>query len=116
MSKGTDSKRWEALEHDALEAELEEVLAMSPQARRRELADAGFDLQKLDAEVAELRGDRAKSGRVIALRPRRARLAAWAAGVAAIAACGAVIGFQLLGPPPVAGDRPPYVPSAAVLR
>jgi hypothetical protein len=50
MSKLTDAELWEALEDLTAEAEFERVLAMTPEERRRELADAGFDLAALDAE------------------------------------------------------------------
>lgn len=51
MVKRTDREVWAALEDDALDAEMEAVLAMTPEERRRELEAAGFDLDKVRAQA-----------------------------------------------------------------
>jgi hypothetical protein len=50
MTKRTAKEIWDALEEATLDAEMESVLAMTPEERERELEEAGFDLEKVRAE------------------------------------------------------------------
>jgi hypothetical protein len=58
MAKRTASERWAALEalttEDEIDAEMEAVLAMTPEQRRKELETAGFDMKKVAADADAL--------------------------------------------------------------
>jgi hypothetical protein len=50
MTKRTAKEIWDALDEATLDAEMESVLAMTPEERERELEEAGFDLEKVRAQ------------------------------------------------------------------
>lgn len=90
MSKRSASDLWAALEDQALDDEMEAVPAMTPEERRRELREAGFDLEKVHADADALFAEPARPAAVVVL-PRKRRLgvallvaAALAAGVAVV--------------------------------
>jgi len=51
MTRRTAKELWDALEQAGDEAELEEALALTPEERRRELVEAGYDLDKIHASA-----------------------------------------------------------------
>jgi hypothetical protein len=51
MTKRTASELWDALDEATIDAEMESVLAMTPEERRRELVAAGYDLDKVHADA-----------------------------------------------------------------
>lgn len=51
MTKKTAKDLWDALQEAGDEAELEEALALTPEERRRELVEAGYDLDKIHANA-----------------------------------------------------------------
>ena len=51
MTKRTKSDLWKALDDATVDSELESTLAASPEEHRRELVDAGVDMDKLHAEA-----------------------------------------------------------------
>jgi hypothetical protein len=51
MKQLTNKELWDALDEATLDAEMDRVLAMSPEDRDRELVEAGFDLAKVDADA-----------------------------------------------------------------
>jgi hypothetical protein len=73
MPRRTTEDLWDAIEDDAARAERERIESMSPEEMRRELLQAGFDLDQVSADAAQLaarlRGEAAPA-------PRRARAAA----------------------------------------
>ncbi|MGH7269039.1 MAG: hypothetical protein ACREJ3_01300 [Polyangiaceae bacterium] len=95
MAKRTASEVWAALEDQAedqaMDDEMEAVLAMTPEERRRELRSRGVDLEKVDAEAAavaaaavaaaaaEQAAARRKRRRLVLALPLAASLAAGAA-------------------------------------
>ncbi len=58
MATRSASELWAALEDMTLEneidAEMDAVLAMTPEERRHELVDAGFDLEEVHAQADAL--------------------------------------------------------------
>jgi len=58
MATRSASELWAALEEVTIEneidAEMDAVLAMTPEERRRELVEAGFDLEKVHAQADAL--------------------------------------------------------------
>jgi hypothetical protein len=119
MTKRSPNEVWAALEDDALEAEMDAVLAMSPEERRRELREAGFDLEKVHAQADALGAPPARPEREARVRPRRLRLAVVIPLAAALAAGVALAVKSALPPAPVAEGRPDDSPSelrAAALR
>jgi hypothetical protein len=54
MTKRTDKEVWQTLEGQAVDDEIEAVLAMTPEQRRRELLAAGFDLADVHARADAL--------------------------------------------------------------
>ena len=117
MTKRSPSEVWAALEEDALDDEMEAVLAMSPEERRRELRGAGFDLEKVHAQADALGAEPARPKLVAVLRPKRWRLAVVVPLAAALAAGIALLVTSVLPPAPVAThhpDSPPAVRAAAL--
>ncbi len=51
MTKRTASELWDALDEATIDAEMESVLAMTPEERRRELVAAGYDVDKVHADA-----------------------------------------------------------------
>jgi hypothetical protein len=51
MTKRTASELWDALDEATIDAEMESVLAMTPEERRRDLVAAGYDLDKVHADA-----------------------------------------------------------------
>ena len=118
MKKASDAKLWEALDDATMEAEMDAVLAMSPEERRRELAEAGFDLEKVHARADALGAEPVRLEPVAARRPKRSRVAVVVPIAIALAAGAAVVVKSALAPPPVAAHRPADPPAvrAAALR
>ncbi len=118
MTKRTPNEVWAALEEGAQEAEMEAVLAMSPEERRRELREAGFDLEKVHAQADALGAAPAPPEPAARVRPRRLRLAVVIPLAAALAAAVALVVKSALPPAPVAEGRPdsPSELRAAALR
>ena len=118
MTKLTDSELWDALEEDALDDEMEAVLAKTPEERRRDLREAGFDLDKVHAQADALVAEPTRPAKVVPLRPWRKRLAIGLPTVAALAA-GIALVMDLTGPElPTQGrpDDPPAVRAEALRR
>ena len=118
MTKLSDAELWDALDEATMDDEMEAVLAMSPEERRRELREAGVDLEKLHAQADALGAAPARPEPVAAPRPRRWRLAVGVPVAIALAACVALVVNSALGPTPVAAHRPADLPGvrAAALR
>lgn len=118
MVKLTDGELWDTLEEEALDDEMEAVLAMTPEERRKELQEAGFDLEKVHARTDALIMEPAPPAKVVALRPSRKRLAIALSTVTALAA-GIGLIVQMSTPelafraPP---DDPPAVRAEALRR
>ena len=51
MTKRTASELWDALDEATVDSELESLSAKTPEEHRRDLADAGYDLDKVHAEA-----------------------------------------------------------------
>ncbi len=90
MSKRTPEETLAAIESQAADDEMDDVLAMTPEERRRELAAAGFDLAandaKADALHAATQAAPTSTATVVPIRTRRAlRVVALLAAVFAIA-------------------------------
>jgi hypothetical protein len=51
MAKLTDKQLWDALDKVTLEAEIESILAKTPEDIRADLVAAGYDIAELDAEA-----------------------------------------------------------------
>jgi hypothetical protein len=51
MGKLTDKQLWDALDKITLEAEIEDVLAMTPEQIRGELVAQGHDIAELNAKA-----------------------------------------------------------------
>ena len=51
MTKRTASELWDALDEATVDAELESALEKTPEEARRELVDAGYELDKVHAEA-----------------------------------------------------------------
>jgi hypothetical protein len=66
MPKRTPEETWAALQEQVADDLMDEVLAMTPEEIRRELAAAGFDLSKSDA-IGEALAEQFRRGEV--LRP-----------------------------------------------
>lgn len=106
MTKLSDGELWAALDEATMDAEMERVLALSPEERRQELREAGFDLEKVHARADALvwTGRRRKRMRPAIAIPAAVSLAA---GVALV--------VQLASPPPVAHPRiEPSTPAHAL--
>jgi hypothetical protein len=106
MAKRTASEVWAALEEQDVDAEMEAVLAMTPEERRSELRAAGFDLDKVHAQADALGAAPARSGRVRVLRPLRRRLMVAVPVAAALAAGVALTVGPYLGSEIVTAHRP----------
>jgi|HubBroStandDraft_4_1064222.scaffolds.fasta_scaffold526264_2 hypothetical protein len=117
MTKLTDSELWDALEEDALDDEMEAVLAKTPEERRRDLREAGFDLDKVHAQADALVAEPTRPAKVVALRPWRRRLAIALPTAVALAA-GIALVMNLSGPEVVGHGRddPPAVRAEALRR
>jgi hypothetical protein len=111
MTKRTASELLNDLEGAAVKAELDSVLALTPEERRRELQAAGFDLETVHAKSDALFASIA-SAPVTVLRPKRPRLAVvLPVGLALAAAVALVIKAALPEPVPTAippDDTPAY--------
>lgn len=116
MTKRSPSEVWAALEESALDDEMEAVLEMSPEERRRELHEAGFDLEKVHAQADALGAEPVRPEPVAVLRPKRSRRAVVAAAVIALAAGIALVVRSALEPTPVAAHHPDQAPAAARAR
>ena len=120
MTKRTASELWNDLEGAAVKAELDSVLAMTPEERRRELRAAGFDLEKVHAQAGALFASIAPASApasasapapVTVLRPKRWRLAVvLPVGLALAAAVALVINAAL--PEPIPTAIPPDISPA----
>jgi hypothetical protein len=73
MSKRTPEETLAAIESQAADDDMDDVLAMTPEERRRELAAAGFDLAATAAKAEALHAAAQvpTSAVVVPLRPRR---------------------------------------------
>jgi hypothetical protein len=142
MTKRTAGELWDALDEAAVDSELESMAAKTPEEHRRELVDAGHDLDKVHAEAdaffasmpsaasAAPTPDAAPAATAPAasaaptppavseLRPRRMRPAVVVPIALAIAAAIALVIRAASPPPPVAHLRPDDTPAAhaAALR
>jgi hypothetical protein len=131
MTKRSDTEVWKALEKLTLEteldadfdAEMKAVLAMSPEERRRELLEAGFDLDKVHAQADALGAAPVQPGAtpvapVTALRPKRRPSFVIVPMAFALAAGVALVVESVLPPAPVARPHPELSPAvqAAALR
>ncbi len=87
MSKRTPEETLAAIESQAADDDMDDVLAMTPEERRQELAAAGFDLAANDAKADALHAAaQVPTNTVLPLRPRRAlRVVMLLAAVLAIA-------------------------------
>jgi hypothetical protein len=118
MAKRTDRQVWAALEEDALDAEMDAVLAMTPEERRRELKAAGFDLDKVHAQAdaigAELAPQAAakpmQPARMTIMRPKRRRMVIIVPVVIALAAGIAVVVSPYVTDQGVSAHRPDDTP------
>jgi|SRR5579859_5219113 len=110
MTKRSPSEVWAALEESALDDEMDAVLAMTPEERRRELREAGFDLEKVHARADALGTEPTRPDPVVVLRPKRRRLAVVVAGVA-LAAGIALVVDRALAPAPVAAHHSEEAPA-----
>ena len=122
MAKRTATELWDALEEATMDAELEAVLAMSPEERRRALEEAGFDIEKVHAQADALHAEAARPAAVAAApvaaasvtavvppRPRKPRALVVVPSVLAMAA-GVALVVKLAMPPPLVGSAPPQDP------
>jgi hypothetical protein len=127
MAKRTASELWDALEEATMDAELEAVLAMSPEERRRALEEAGFDIEKVHAQADALHAEAVRSAAdaatpvavapagavpvaaIAAPRPKRPRALVVVPTVLAMAA-GVALVVKLATPPPPVGSAPPQDP------
>ena len=114
--KRSASELWEALEDQAMDDEMEAVLAMTPEERRRELREAGFDLERVDAQADALGAAPAPPAQVMVPRPKRLRVAVVLPLAAAVAAGAAVIVHVASSLAPVSAARPPAIIRADALR
>jgi hypothetical protein len=110
MTKLTDSELWDALEEEAVDDEMEAVLAKTPEERRRDLREAAFDLEKVHAQADALVAEPTRPAKVVALRPWRKRLAIALPTAAALAA-GIALVMNLSGPEVVGHGRPDDPPA-----
>lgn len=117
MTKLTDAELWDALEEDAIDDAMEAVLAKTPEERRRDLREAGFDLEKVHAQADALVAEPTRPAKVVPLHPWRKRLAIALSTAAALAAAIGVI-VQMSTPDLVSHGRPDDPPAvrAAQLR
>jgi len=108
MPRRTPEETLAAIEEQAADDEMEEVLAMTPEERRAELRAAGFDLAAGDAQADALRAAALGApSAVTAIRPRRAwRLTMLAAASLALLAALAVAVILYNRDPTVARHRP----------
>jgi hypothetical protein len=118
MTKLTDSELWDALEEDAIDDEMEAVLAKTPEERRRDLREAGFDLEKVHAQADALVAEPTRPAKVVVLHPWRKRVAIALSTAAALAAAIGVI--AQMSTPAIVGhgrpDDPPAVRAEALRR
>ncbi len=101
MTKQTPSDILAALEEQRLDDEMEAVLAMTPEERRRELREAGFDLDRVHADADALLRRVAPAPTATVPRARRGvRIGAALSVAGALAAGAAVVAqvFPLDGP------------------
>jgi hypothetical protein len=101
MPRRTPTETLAALEAQSDDDEMDSILAMTPEARARELEAAGFDRAAEDAKADALRAAaRAPSSSVTAIRPRRLPrvLTLAAAGLALAAAVFAAVVLLDRGP------------------
>jgi hypothetical protein len=118
MVKLTDSELWDTLEEEALDDDMEAVLAMTPEERRKDLREAGLDLEKVHARIDALVAEPTRPAKVIALRRSRKRLAIALSTAAALAA-GIGLIVQMSTPELVGHgvpDDPPAVRAEALRR
>jgi hypothetical protein len=114
--KRSASELWAALEDEAMDDEMEAVLAMTPEERRRELREAGIDLERVHAQADALGAAPAPPAPaplapVTVLRPKRLRVAVVVPAAVALAAGLAVVVNLATSPAPVAAHRPPEPPA-----
>jgi hypothetical protein len=116
--KRSASELWEALEDQAMDDEMEAVLAMTPEERRQELRAAGFDLERVNAHADALGAAPTPPAQVTVPRPKRLRVAVVLPLAAAIASGAAVIVRVATSPVYVAAPRPadPAIVRAEALR
>ena len=122
MTKRTNAELWNALDEATLDAELEAVLAMTPEERREELVKAGYDLDKVhadaDAFFASLPPATGPAPVATAVavaapvptaapaqRPKRTRMVVTVFGALALAAVLALV-IKAAQPPPPVGASP----------
>ncbi|HEY5146015.1 MAG TPA: hypothetical protein VII82_04580 [Polyangiaceae bacterium] len=121
MANRTATELWNALDEATMDAELEAVLAMSPEERRRALEEAGFDIEKVHAQADALHAEAARqapvavppaapAAAVAAPRPKRPRALVVVPTVLAMAA-GVALVVKLATPPPPVGSAPPQDPN-----
>jgi histidinol dehydrogenase len=123
MAKRTASELWDALEEATMDAELDAVLAMSPEERRRALEEAGFDIEKVHAQADALHAEAARQAAVAVVpvavapvaavvppRSRKLRALVVVPSVLAMAA-GVALVVKLATPPPPVGSAPPQDPN-----
>jgi hypothetical protein len=108
MTKLSAGELWAALDEATMDAEMERVLGLTPEERRRELREAGFDLEKVHAQADAL----GRTGR----RPKRMRPAIAIPAAVALAAGVALAVNLASSPAPVAHPRiePPSTPAGAL--
>lgn len=100
--KRTADQAWDALEEEAIDDEVQRVLALSDEALDAELAKAGADPTKIRARGATLA---ARSGKSAA--PTPIRRTGWVIWLAAATLGGLVVGVALMNRPvQVAQPRP----------
>ena len=130
MTKRTAKETWDALEEATLDAEIERVVAMTPEEREQELSKAGFDVDKVHAEsdaffeklqamhpaLAEPPQAPAQATPVVPLpsrrkRPRTAVVVGAGVGVALALAASIVVIVQMTSRgTPVGAPAPPMTP------
>ncbi|HEY4014542.1 MAG TPA: hypothetical protein VGM06_14470 [Polyangiaceae bacterium] len=119
MAKRSAADLWKSLEEATMEVELEDALAMPAEDRRRELAEAGVDVDRaLDEANARVR---AAAWRTAQERSKRARrlVASLAVGASLAASVAVVLGVfdktpnrEMLGAAPSDSATSPEDPSA----
>jgi hypothetical protein len=110
MMKRTPSELWDALDEATVDAELEAILNMTPEERRRELVEAGYDLDQVHADAdacfASLPAATSAQAAAPAPRPRRMRPAV-VAPIALLIAVGVALMNEVASAPATVGTGRP---------
>ena len=116
MGRRTPTEVWKDVsgdDGDATDDDMEAILAMTPEDRRRELEKAGFDLERFHAEADAKWDPPAEPTR---LRPRAARRVVFATATALAIAAGAAIVVHVRPPGDVVGSAPDDSRAAALRK